>query len=115
MTTFQKCLNYLEQLEVVECLENYMDSAKGRIKFLESSVKTQEKLNAPYHVVALFSRPLSQLKTEMEWVEEFIQKIKEEEGIKNTGKLKNGIFKEVIKNGNCREENRRKTGSLHKL
>lgn len=108
-------LNYLEPSEVVECLENYMDSAKGRIKFLESSVKTQENLNTPYHVVALFSRPLSQLKTEMEWVEEFIQKIKEEEGIKNTGKLKNGIFKEVIKNGNCREENRRKTGSLHKL
>lgn len=72
-------LNYLEPSEVVGCLENYMESAKGRIKFLESSVKTQETLKAPYHVVALFSRPLSQLKTEMKWVEEFIQKIKEEE------------------------------------
>ncbi|HEY0196299.1 MAG TPA: PadR family transcriptional regulator [Methanobacterium sp.] len=108
-------LNYLEPSEVVECLENYMESAKGRIKFLESSVKTQESLKSPYHVVALFSRPLSQLKTEMEWVEEFIQKIKEEEGIKNSGKLKNGIFKEVKKHGNCGEENRRKTGGLHKL
>lgn len=74
-------LNYLEPSEVVECLENYMESAKGRIKFLESSVKTQEALKTPYHIVALFSRPLSQLKTEMEWVEQFIEKIKEEENL----------------------------------
>lgn len=75
-------LNYLEPTEVVECLENYLKSAEGRIKFLESSVKTQETLNSPYHIVALFSRPLARLKTEMEWVEQFIQKIKEEENLK---------------------------------
>lgn len=74
-------LNYLEPLEVIECLENYVESAKGRIKFLESSVKMQEQLKAPYYVVALFSRPLKNLKTEMEWVEGFIEKIKEEENI----------------------------------
>jgi hypothetical protein len=38
----------------------------------------QEELNAPYYVVALFSRPLANLKTEMEWVRQFIEKIKEE-------------------------------------
>jgi DNA-binding PadR family transcriptional regulator len=75
-------LNYLEPSEVVECLENYLKSAEGRIKFLESSIRTQEKLNSPYRVVALFSRPLSQLKTEMEWVKQFIEKIKEEENLK---------------------------------
>lgn len=74
-------LNYLEPAKVVEYLENYIESAQGRIKFLESSVKTQKELNAPYHVVALFSRPLVNLKTEMEWVEEFIEKIKEEENL----------------------------------
>ncbi len=74
-------LNYLKPQEVVECLENYLKSAQGRIKFLESSVKTQEELNAPYYVVALFSRPLACLKTEMVWVEKFIEKIKKEENI----------------------------------
>ncbi len=74
-------LNYLQPEEVIECLENYMESAQGRIKFLESSVKTQEELGAPYYVVALFSRPLANLKTEMAWVEEFIEKIKKEENL----------------------------------
>lgn len=74
-------LNYLEPQEVVDCLENYMKSAEGRIKFLESSVRVQEELNAPYYVVALFSRPLANLKTEIEWVEQFIEKIKKEENL----------------------------------
>jgi DNA-binding PadR family transcriptional regulator len=74
-------LNYLEPLEVINCLENYMKSTKGRIKFLESSVKMQKELNAPYYVVALFSRPLSNLKTERKWVEQFILKIKKEENL----------------------------------
>ncbi len=74
-------LNYLEPHEVIQCLENYVESANGRIKFLESSVKTQEELGAPYHVVALFSRPLALLKTEREWVENFIEKIKKEENL----------------------------------
>lgn len=75
-------LNYLEPQTVIDCLENYIESAKGRIKFLESSVKMQEELDAPYHVVALFSRPLTHLKTEMEWIEQFIEKIKKEENLK---------------------------------
>lgn len=74
-------LNYLKPEEVIECLENYVKSANGRIKFLESSVKTQEKLGSPYNVVALFSRPLALLKTEKEWVKHFIEKIKKEENI----------------------------------
>lgn len=74
-------LNYLEPAEVIEYLENYRESAQGRIKFLESSVKTQEQMGAPYHVVALFSRPLSGLKTDMEWINEFIDKIKKEENL----------------------------------
>ena len=74
-------LNYLEPSDVIACLKNYRESARGRIKFLESAVKTQEKMNSPYHVVALFSRPLVQLKAETKWVEEFIGKIKDEEGI----------------------------------
>jgi len=74
-------LNYLEPQEVIDCLENYMKSTEGRIKFLESSVRMQEELKAPYYVVALFSRPLASLKTETEWVKQFIEKIKKEENI----------------------------------
>ena len=74
-------LNYLEPPEVIDCLENYLESAQGRIKFLESSVKMQEELDAPYYVVALFSRPLTSLKTEIEWVKKFIEKIKKEENL----------------------------------
>ncbi|MDD3753954.1 MAG: PadR family transcriptional regulator, partial [Methanobacterium sp.] len=74
-------LNYLEPQKVIECLENYIKSAQGRIKFLESSVKMQKELNAPYYVVALFSRPLESLKTETEWVKEFIEEIKREENL----------------------------------
>ena len=74
-------LNYLEPEEVIECLENYIKSAEGRIKFLESSVKIQKELNAPYYVVALFSRPLLNLKNELEWVEEFIEEIKSNENL----------------------------------
>jgi DNA-binding PadR family transcriptional regulator len=74
-------INYLEPQEVIDCLENYVKSAEGRIKFMESSVKTQEELGAPYYVVALFSRPLTNLKTEIAWVEQFIEKIKKEENL----------------------------------
>ncbi|OPY28199.1 MAG: Transcriptional regulator PadR-like family protein [Methanobacterium sp. PtaU1.Bin242] len=74
-------LNYLDPKEVIACLENYLESAQGRIRFLESSVKMQEELKAPYYVVALFSRPLAGLKTEMAWVKEFIEKIKKEENL----------------------------------
>jgi DNA-binding PadR family transcriptional regulator len=74
-------LNYLKPEEVIDCLENYMKSTEGRIRFLESSVKVQKELKAPYYVVALFSRPLDNLKTEIKWVEEFIEKIKKEENI----------------------------------
>jgi DNA-binding PadR family transcriptional regulator len=74
-------LNYLEPTEVIECLENYMESAQGRIKFLESSVNTQKELKSPYYVVALSSRPLANLKTEMEWIKEFIKEIKGQENL----------------------------------
>jgi DNA-binding PadR family transcriptional regulator len=74
-------LNYLEPAEIIEYLENYRESAQGRIKFLESSVKTQEQMGAPYHVIALFSRPLTSLITEIAWVDEFIEKIKKNENL----------------------------------
>lgn len=74
-------INYLEPQEMIDCLENYVKSAEGRIKFLESSVKVQKELKAPYYVIALFSRPLESLKTEIGWVEQLIGTIKKEENL----------------------------------
>lgn len=74
-------LNYLEPQQVIECLENYLKSSQNRIKFLKNSVQMQKELNAPYYVVALFSRPLTSLETEVEWVKELIEIIKKEENL----------------------------------
>ena len=74
-------LNYLEPQEIIECLESYVKSADGRIKFLESSFKMQKELKAPYYVIALFSRPLEILKTEIKWVKQLIETIKKEENL----------------------------------
>jgi DNA-binding PadR family transcriptional regulator len=71
-------MNYLEPEDVVKCLENYKESASGRIKFLESAVRTQKELKSPPYMVALFSRPLKQLKNDLEWVDEFLGEIREE-------------------------------------
>ena len=68
-------MKYLEKYEVLDCLENYKESANGRIRFLESTVKTQRELDAPPQMIALFSRPLKQLKSDVEWVEEFIREL----------------------------------------
>ena len=72
-------LTVLNTDEVIESLENHIESLHGRIKFLESSVKTQKELKAPYHIIALFSRPLAHLKIEKKWIEDFIKTIKNEE------------------------------------
>lgn len=74
-------INTLKPEESVNCLKKYLKSTDKRIKFLENSIKMHEKVNSPYNVVALFSRPLELLKAEKKWVEKFIKKIKEEENV----------------------------------
>lgn len=63
--------------KAINCLNNYLKSTDERMEFLEKSIAMHESINSPYNVIALFSRPLALLKAEKTWVENFIQKIKE--------------------------------------
>ncbi len=74
-------LKLLEPEEVFECLKRYIDSVDERINFLRDSIDMMERTKAPYHVIALFSRPLAHMKTEKKWVEKFMDKIKKEENM----------------------------------
>lgn len=67
--------------EAMESLEMYLESLKERMDFLEKSVKMHQELKSPYFVIALFDRPLKQLKCEKEWVLDFIEIMKREENL----------------------------------
>jgi DNA-binding PadR family transcriptional regulator len=70
--------------KVISCLNNYLKSTEERIEFLEKSIAMHESIDSPYNVIALFTRPLVLLKAEKLWVQNFIQKIKEQK-IKSNG------------------------------
>ncbi len=71
-------IDILNPEETIEAIKLYLESTNERIKFLENSIKMHESLNSPYNVIALFNRPLTLLKAEKRWIEEFIEKIKAE-------------------------------------
>jgi DNA-binding PadR family transcriptional regulator len=68
--------------ESLKSLKSYIESMNEKINFLEKSVKLHKDLKSPYFVVALFDRPLNQLKCEKEWINKFIKIIKEEQKIR---------------------------------
>lgn len=68
-------IEMLEPEKVINCLNHYIKSTEKRIRFLEQSITMQKDIKAPYNVIALFSRPLSLLKAEKTWVENFIREI----------------------------------------
>lgn len=70
-------IDVLRPEESLNSLNNYLKSTDKRIEFLEESIAMHEDINSPYNVIALFTRPLAILKAEKTWVENFIQKIKE--------------------------------------
>ncbi len=63
--------------KAITCLNDYLKSTEERINFLEESIVMHESINSPYNVIALFTRPLTLLKAEKSWVENLIQKIKD--------------------------------------
>lgn len=86
ISPFDIAIAYLDILtpqKAVEHLKKYRISTEKRIKFLEKSVEMHENLNSPYNVVALFTRPLAMLKAEKIWVDEFIEKIIDEEKLED--------------------------------
>lgn len=67
--------------EALESLKSYLKSMEERIFFLENSLKIHNELKSPYFVVALFDRPLKQIKCEKEWVINFMKIMEEEENL----------------------------------
>ena len=68
----------LQPEAVVECLKNYIQSLDESIDFIEKAHYEHEENNSPYFVTALFSRPLSHLKTEKLWLELFVKFMEED-------------------------------------
>lgn len=66
----------LNQEEIIQSLKIYLKSIEERIHVLSYSVKIQEENNVPYNFIAIYSRNLSILKAEKEWVIEFMDKIR---------------------------------------
>ena len=66
----------LEHEEVLECLRQYLESLDKREALVERSLQEKVKEGADYVAVALFTRPLAQMRAEREWVEQFMKDIK---------------------------------------
>ncbi len=65
----------LNQEEIIQSLKLYLKSIEELIHVLSYFLKIQEENNVPYNFIAIYSRNLSILKAEKEWVIEFINKI----------------------------------------
>lgn len=61
--------------ETINCLKLYLKSTEERIEFLEKSIDMHEGIDSPFNVIALFTRPLTILKAEKDWIDDFIQQI----------------------------------------
>ena len=70
----------LKPMDVIEYLRLYLKSMDERLTFLEGLLHERKKSGASYIMVALFTRPMTLLKTEKAWVEQFIKDIEEKQG-----------------------------------
>jgi len=63
--------------EFGECLDAYLIVVDERIRMLEGRIEEMREKKAPYHVIALFERPLAHEKAEREWVSAFRERVSE--------------------------------------
>jgi DNA-binding PadR family transcriptional regulator len=66
----------LSNEEILKCLNKYIESIDLRLRTLEDKLLDMKNANAPYNVIALFTRPIEHLKTEKDWTEKFAEKIR---------------------------------------
>ena len=66
-------INVLDDYEVIQSLELYLESVEERIQSLEYAIKVQKENNIPYNFIAIYSRSVHLLKAEKVWVTEFIE------------------------------------------
>jgi len=69
-------MRFLPTNEVLICLKKYIESINNRLLFLEEKLDEIRKTNAPFHIIALFSRPIAILKAEKVWVEKLMDEIR---------------------------------------
>lgn len=65
----------LKPEEFRECLDLYMEGVDERIRMLEGRIEEMREKKAPYHVIALFERPLVHEKAEREWATAFRERV----------------------------------------
>ncbi|MGZ7135263.1 MAG: PadR family transcriptional regulator [Methanobacterium sp.] len=70
-------MDVLSHEEVIQSLNTYLKSIDKRIEFLDGSIKFQEENKVPFNFIAIFSRSSALLKAEREWIEDFMEKVKE--------------------------------------
>ncbi|MCK5559736.1 MAG: hypothetical protein KAJ51_04055, partial [Thermoplasmata archaeon] len=58
------------------CLREYIESIDNRRDFLEDKLDYMRKIDAPFHVIALFTRPIAHLNAEKTWVEKLMEEIR---------------------------------------
>jgi len=64
----------LEPEEFGECLCKYRAAIDERIRMLEERIEEMKEKKAPYHVIALFERPLAHEEAEREWAAAFSER-----------------------------------------
>lgn len=69
-------MKFLPANEVFNCLKSYIKSINNHLTFLEDKLDEVRKINAPFHIIALFSRPIAHLKAEKVWVEKLMDEIR---------------------------------------
>jgi DNA-binding PadR family transcriptional regulator len=79
--------------ETINCLKLYLKSTEERIEFLEKSIDMHEGINSHFNVIALFTRPLTILKAEKDWIDDFIQQISQKKMIVGNNNAKNRFKK----------------------
>ncbi len=69
-------MKFLPPVEIFNCLREYIESIDNRLDFLEDKLDYMRKIDAPFHVIALFTRPIAHLKAEKTWIEKLMEEIR---------------------------------------
>ena len=65
-------MKFLPPEDVISSLNSYQQSLNDRLKHLQDKLLFMNKIKAPFHVIALFTRPIALIKAEQQWVKEFM-------------------------------------------
>ncbi len=71
--------NFLTKEEVYECLVKYREGLEMRRELILQNYTKQPVLQSKIHLKALFTRPLKLIEAEVEWINELLDEIEEEE------------------------------------